>query len=891
MPLDLRVLIVEDIAAEAELAVRQLERSGIACVHHRVDGEAAFRKALVDFRPHIILSDFTLPQFDGMAALEVAAQAAPDVPFIFLSGTIGEERAIEALRRGAVDYVLKSNLARLAPAVRRALREVAERRRRRFAELRIRESEQRLRDIIDTAQDWIWELAAGGRYVFSSQSVCGILGLAPDDLSGTHFSDYIHEEDCAAFADTLARLDGHRRTATGIVARWRHKDGEYRWLEGNLLALVGRNGVVSGFRGTHRDVTERKQQQERIARLTRVLQLQSGINAAVVRIRDRDSLLREACRLAMNVGGYDHTAVSMVTPDGRHLVPWYWAGGDVNRQTPVEFPIGDGAEPDTSLIGRALRTGEIVVANDLTQPEPAVANRMELLKQGYRSMVALPFIVDGSRVGALTLCSRESDLIGDEEIRLLQEINANLSFALQYRQKEDAFQLLAYFDPLTGLAKRAMFCERVDELLRYELGTPLRPVVVAFDVDRLNHVNDSFGRHVGDLLLQKVAERVKHELDDDERLAYLGGGTFALVVPLAETSEENVTALLESTVFHDAFEIEGHSLRLSFKSGIARYAGVGDDGSALVQRAEAALKQAKASGEQYLHYQMQMHSELAERLALEHRLRAALEEEQFVLYYQPQVNVVSGRIDGVEALLRWNDPEGGLVAPARFLPVLESSGMIVAVGDWVLRKAADDCRRWQRLGLGPVRVAVNVSALQVRRRTFVESVLKSATGWPADGYGVDIEITETGLLQDLDGTSRKLRELRSVGLRIAIDDFGTGYSSLGLLSKLPVDLLKIDRAFISGLPSDRASVTLVSSIIGLASAFDLLAIAEGVETAEQLELLRTLNCTQSQGYLHSRPVPVQQIEAMLARQRAAGFVQQQHPRTLDLLPARSSESR
>jgi PAS domain S-box-containing protein/diguanylate cyclase (GGDEF)-like protein len=867
VPLDLRVLIVEDIPTDAELAVKQLERSGIGCVHHRVDTEPAFRKALTDFRPHLILSDFTIPAFDGLAALDIALEASPDVPFIFLSGTIGEERAIEALRRGAVDYVLKTNPARLAPAVRRALREVAERRRRRFAELRIRESEQRLRDIIDTAQDWIWELAAGGRYVFSSESVRGMLGLSPDDLNGTHFSDYIHEEDCAAFADTLTRLDTHRRTATGIVARWRHTDGEYRWLEGNLLALIGRDGTITGFRGTHRDVTERKQQQERIARLTRVLQLQSGINAAVVRIRDRDSLLREACRLAIAVGGYDHTVVSMVTADGRHVVPWYWAGGDIDPRTPVEFPIGDGLEPDTSLIGRALRTGEITVANDLSQSEPAVANRVELLRRGFRSMVALPFIVDGGRVGVLTLCSRDSDLVGDEELRLLREITANVSFALQFRQKEDAFQLLAYFDPLTGLAKRALFCERLDDLLLNAFGPTARPVVVAFDVDRLSHVNDSFGRHVGDLLLQKVSERVKHQLDDDDRLGYLGGGTFAMVLPLPDASDENATSFLESGVFREPYEIEGHTLRVSFKSGIARYAGVGEDGNTLVQRAEAALKQAKTSGEQYLHYQIQMHSELAERLSLEHRLRAALDEEQFVLYYQPQVNVSTGQIDGVEALLRWQDPEEGLVAPARFLPVLESSGMIVSVGEWVLRKAAEDCRRWQRLGLGPVRVAVNVSALQVRRRTFVDTVLKAATGWALEGYGVDIEITETGLLQDLEGTSRKLRELRNVGLRIAIDDFGTGYSSLGLLSKLPVDLLKIDRTFISGLPSDRASVTLVSSIIGLASAFNLTSIAEGVETPEQLELLRTLNCDQSQGYLHSRPVPVGQIEALLARQR------------------------
>ena len=192
--------------------------------------------------------------------------------------------------------------------------------------------------------------------------------------------------------------------------------------------------------------------------------------------------------------------------------------------------------------------------------------------------------------------------------------------------------------------------------------------------------------------------------------------------------------------------------------------------------------------------------------------------------------------------------------------------MIVPVGEWALHEAVKDCRRWQALGLGPVRVAVNVSVQQIRRRTFVDHVLAATADCETDGIGVDLEITETGLLHDMEGASRKLRELRAAGMRIAIDDFGTGYSSLGLLSKLPVDILKIDRSFISGLPSDRASVTLVSSIIGLASAFNLAVVAEGVETLGQLELLRRLRCDYSQGYLHSRPVPAAELERMLAAQ-------------------------
>lgn len=731
---------MEDVTAEAELAVRHLASGGIACIPRTVADERQFRAALKQFRPHVILSDFTLPAFDGLAALDIAREEAPDVPFIFLSGTIGEERAIEALQRGAVDYVLKTNPARLVPAVRRALREVQERTRRRAAE-------------------------------------------------------------------------------------------------------------------------------REIARLTRSLKMQSGINGAVIRIRDRDELLREACRLAYEVGGYDRAAMFMVVADGRTATPWYSLGvGPAPGRTLPVITIGDGTEPDTTLTGRALRTGEIALCADLARTQPPIASRERLLEVGLRSLVALPLVVGGVRVGALALGSRETHVVGDEELSLLQDIAANLSFALRYLQQEGKAQYLTTFDSLTGLAKRALFCQRLDQGLRNRAALESAPTVVAFDVMHLSKVNDSFGRHAGDLLLQVVAKRLKYHIEDDERIGYLGGGTFVLVLPQDETSAESVTTLLENTVFHEPFQIEGRVLRASFRSGIARSPADGRDGNTLAQRAEAALKQAKEAGEQYLHYQIEMHSDIAERLALEQRLRAALDERQFVLHYQPQVNLATGLIEGVEALLRWQDPERGLVLPGQFLPVLESSGMIVTVGEWVLRQAAEDCLRWRRAGLGPLRVAVNVSAQQIRRRSFVEQVLAAAQPCLGEGCGIDLEITETGLLHDVEGASRKLRELRTAGLRVALDDFGTGYSSLGLLSKLPVDLVKIDRSFITGLPQDKASVTLVSSVIGLASAFGLRVLAEGVETQGQLEILRGMGCNQSQGYLHSRPVAAEQFEKLLREQ-------------------------
>jgi EAL domain-containing protein (putative c-di-GMP-specific phosphodiesterase class I) len=367
--------------------------------------------------------------------------------------------------------------------------------------------------------------------------------------------------------------------------------------------------------------------------------------------------------------------------------------------------------------------------------------------------------------------------------------------------------------------------------------------------------------------LQQVAERLRRYAGSDERVGDLGGGTFVLVEPTLGTADQGIPLPLDNALFAQSFLLERRSVRVSCHSGMAQYRIDGEVGSTLVQKAEAALKHAKETGEPCLRYKREMRNEIAERLALEHRLREAIEQQQFELYYQPQINIVSGHIESLEALLRWNDPQQGVTLPDRFLPVLESSGMIVPVGQWVVQRAMQDCDRWQRLGMRPVRVAVNVSAVQFRGRAFIDFMLDVVKDRPGDslGFGIDLEITETALLQDIDAAGRQLRELRAAGIRIALDDFGTGYSSLGLLSKLPVDLLKIDRSFVKGLPGDHTCMTLTRTIIGLASAFGLLTVAEGVETAEQFKLLGLMNCDQSQGYFHCPPVPALEIDRLLAR--------------------------
>src|SRR6187399_3497653 len=375
-----RLIVVEDMPMEAEIAVRHLESGGFTCSWKRVDTESALRAALTDARPDIILSDFTLPGFDGISALEISREISPDTPFIFLSGTLGEERAIDALQRGAYDYVLKTNMARIVPAVRRALNDSAIRRARVALE-------QQLRDIVVTSQDWIWEHDRDGKFTFCSDSVRATLGYAPEDMLGSNASQYVHPEDLAALDFVMHTLGPTQRTATNLQARWRHRNGSYRWLERNMLVLLGEEGQPVGYRGTERDFTERRRQEKHISRLTRVLKMLSGVNSAMVRIRQRREILVEACRLATAVGGYASAMVALIEPGTRTARPTAWSGSfDGQLAQQLTFSIAESPAEDSSVIGRVLRTGGSLVCNDLQQLEMGLAARAALMDSGFRSV-------------------------------------------------------------------------------------------------------------------------------------------------------------------------------------------------------------------------------------------------------------------------------------------------------------------------------------------------------------------------------------------------------------------------------------------------------------------------------------------------------------------------
>ena len=854
----IRILAVEDVPADLILAENELKRSGLTWTVERVETERDFRRGL-ESEPDLILCDFKLPGFDGLEALRIAHAQAAEIPFIFVSGAMGEERAIEALKSGATDYVLKTNLARLGHSVVRALKDSQERR------IALR-AERRFRDLVHASQDWIWELDVDGRYVFSSPGAEAILGLPGEQILGIHFSTHVHDDDRALMEGALGALGAKERRLSSLTARFRHRDGSYRWLERHALALIDDHGLITGFRGTDRDVTVRKLQAERIERLSRIHMMLSSINSAVLRIRDRPQLLQEVCRIAATQGGYPAAAVLLVEAGTATARIVALAGARAGTFREFSASVRANAPSFSSLTEEALATGRPVVCNDLADRTRNVYGREALLKFGLRSFSVWPLSVDGTVVGALDLGSIEPGAFDDEETALLRQVAGSLSFALQYIEKEGAAEYLAYFDPMTGLARRGLFCERVARALSIAQAYEVRELItLTLDVERLGAINDRYGRHVGDRLLQLVAERLKSFVDDPTHVAYLGNGCFSLVMMGARAAD--ASAARTGTQLKQSFAapviVDGQEIRVALRIGAAQYPADGLTAEALLQRAEMAMKSAKAGGERYLRYAPGMNAELHLRMSLEQQLRDALERNEFMLYYQPKLVLASGRIAGVEALLRWKDSSGTLHSPAEFIPVLEESGLIVDVGQWVIQQAVADTLDWHGYGLPSIPIAVNVSALQFRHSEFVDSLLSAIAPLAAIDRRIDIEITESALMIGREGAAMALDRLAAAGIGIAIDDFGTGHSSLSRLSQLAVKYLKIDRSFITNLDANPRHLAVVSTILSLARSFNMIAIAEGVETQAELRELLRLGCPQFQGFIAAKPMPAAEFRSLI----------------------------
>jgi diguanylate cyclase (GGDEF)-like protein/PAS domain S-box-containing protein len=613
--------------------------------------------------------------------------------------------------------------------------------------------------------------------------------------------------------------------------------------------------------------------QEKVTRLTRVHAMLSGINTLVVRVRDRDELFREACRIAVEHGRFKMAWIGLVDRSAMKIVPIASAGADPEFLTLIKdsFSLRADAPLGNTMSAQVVNEKKAVVTNDLRR-ESKVLFAKERVARGIFSMTILPLLVSGDAVGILALYAGETGFFDEEEMKLLTELVGNIAFAIDNIDKQERLDYLAYYDVLTGLANRRLFLERVAQYMRSAVSGGHKLALFLIDLERFRNINDELGRPAGDALLRQVAEWLTQNLGDGSLLARVGADHFAVVLPEV-TDEGDVAPVLEKTIqnlLDHPFRLDDTTFRIAAKFGVALFPDDGGDADTLVKNAEAALKKAKASGDRYLFYTQKMTAAVAGKLTLENQLRQALDKEEFVLRYQPKVNFESGMVTGAEALIRWNDPRTGLVPPGRFIPILEETGLIHEVGRWALRKAIADYLRWRNAGLAAVRIAVNVSALQLRNRAFVAEI-EQAIGTDAHAAAeLELEITESMIMDDVKQGIATLQAIRAMGVSIAIDDFGTGFSSLGYLSKLPVDTLKVDRSFVTDMTSGPQGLALVSTIINLAHSLKLNVVAEGVETEEQSRLLRVLNCDEMQGFLFSKPVPIEVFESRFLIPPAAG---------------------
>lgn len=661
--------------------------------------------------------------------------------------------------------------------------------------------------------DWTME--------FVSDGCTRLTGYEPDDLLLNNRISYellTHPEDRKRVRDAVNAAIRQRRRFD-VEYRMLRADGEVRWVWERGTAILDPEGRVSAIEGIIQDITDR---------------------------REAIYALREAERRYHSLFHNAVEGIFRTTPDGHYL--------DANPALARIYGFESPEELMESLhdIRRQLYV-EPTRREDFMRLIKERGSITNFESQVYR------------RDGSIIWISENARAVFDDAGRVIL-YEGTVEEITERRLYQARIEQQANFDTLTGLANRSLLNDRLQQSILAAQRHGAQIAVAFIDLDRFKFVNDSLGHHYGDRLLKATAERLKNCVRECDTVARLGGDEFVLLIT-GERGEDALTHVMERVLLavSQPWVIEAGEFNVTGSIGIAVYPADGQDAETLLKNADSAMYRAKESGGNSFHFfTNELNILITERLEMESKLRRALERQQFLLHYQPRVDLGSGRIIGAEALIRWHVPEQGMIPPGRFIPLAEETGLIVPIGRWVLKTACAQIKAWQRAGLPPIVVSVNVSARQFRHDNIVATVAEVLEEADLDPKYLEIELTESVVMHDAAKLAAMLDQLKRLGVQIAVDDFGTGYSSLSYLKRFPVDRLKVDRSFVQDIASDRDDATIVRTIIALGHNLGLKVVAEGVETEQQVKFLRQNHCDEMQGYYFGIPMSADEFQQLFA---------------------------
>jgi diguanylate cyclase (GGDEF)-like protein len=607
-----------------------------------------------------------------------------------------------------------------------------------------------------------------------------------------------------------------------------------------------------------------------LKRVNRALRVLSECNQSLVRATAEPRLLDDVCRILIDHGGYRMAWVGFAEEEPERIVrPAARAGNDSGYLEGAHIGWGDD-ERGRGPSGEAIRTGRTQV-NRGFRVDPRMAPwRSEALRRGFESSVAIPLKGEGVPRGVLCVYAAEADAFDQPELQLLEELAADLAFGIAtlrareaHRRADAMVARLAYFDTLTGLPNRTQLLERLEAAIRSSRERGDGFALLTLNVNRFDDIQTGLGLREGDEVLRQLAARIVGALGADEFLARIGGDVFGVLIERADAEGAARAAARIQAALGEPFQVAGILLDIQARIGAAFHPAHGSDGETLVLRSNIACHDARRSETGFATYSGATDEESPRKVAIVGELRRALGGDELVLHYQPKVELATGRVVGVEALVRWNHPLHGLLHPADFIPAAERTGLIRPLTLRVIDSAMRQVRRWAERGLD-ARVAINLSPSSLRDAGFAGQVAEvlAATGAPRGA--LQFELTESTLVEDPARSHDVLSRLRELGVAIFIDDFGTGYSSLSYIATLPIQGLKIDRSFVSGMLASASVRSVVEATISLARALQLQVVAEGVETAGQAEALQGMGCDRIQGFFVGRPMAADEFERWAA---------------------------